>query len=81
MKRDMQLILRVLMWTEEHGNTHPIALPDFEGVSAAETSYHVRLCSEAGFLHITDSKEYPGRRVRILGLTWQGHEHLDANRN
>ena len=81
MKRDMDLILRILRWTEENAKAKPLDIPDLEGIQPYEVAYHVLLCYEAGFLHV-DIKEADTRKsVRIVSLSWQGHEYLDAHRD
>ena len=85
MKRNMKLILKILRWTEEHGNTHPLDPPDFQDIPTEQVRYHVQLCYEAGFLHLSNNDsnnpKYRRDRLCVLGLTWNGNEFLDQNRD
>ena len=79
----MEIILRILRYVEEKGNNHPLPHPKFEGFSEEEIVYHIGLCHEAGYVHI-DRQDNPrsyGSKKRLIGLTWKGHEFLDANRD
>ena len=82
MKRDKDLILKILRWAE--GEQKPkgsaLSVPDFRGYDTDYVYEHVRLCVEAGYLA-------PGRTAvnspdftKVRRITWLGHEHLDANR-
>ena len=81
MKRDMELILRILRHIEQEGiGDGSILAPSFEGTDNAMIAYHVGLCHEAGYLHLRQAVK-PGRRCshshyEILGLTWAGHEKI-----
>lgn len=78
MKRDMELIRRLLMSVEGEEPT-----PDLTGYTEEQRVYHMALLIEAGLLDgtvRTNSIGYPdGYRVRKL--TWAGHEFLDAARD
>lgn len=82
MKRDMELIRRILLAVENDElsstNYHERVLP---GVPEDVYFSHVRLLDEAGLLKAIGMKGdnyalyYPDR------LTWEGHEFLDSIRN
>lgn len=77
MKRDMDLIRRLLMKTEAlpDANGHPISA---EGYGAEEICEHLRLAQEAGLI---EARFLPGSaECASLRLTWAGHEFLDAAR-
>ena len=78
MKRKMELILKILRYSEENATGGmPLGLPSFSDYSREEVNYHTGLCHEAGYLHTVENiivgkpKSY-----EILGLTWEGHEIL-----
>ena len=77
MKRDMQLILKILRYVEEQWSGRAIKVA-IEGYTPAQMDYHIRLCAEAKLLRCTyesDTETYWVER-----LTWAGHDFLDQNR-
>lgn len=81
MKRDMALVHALLAWVEEHAAGPEVNPPTtIANADAATTTYHVGLCVDAGYL---DARQY-GDRARVTygirGLTWLGHDVLDAAR-
>ena len=80
MKRDLNLILRILRHVETDGQPGKVLQPpDFQGIDQATVRYHVRLCSDAGFLKLRQTQM--GELDDIRELTWAGHEYLDASRD
>jgi len=79
MKRDMDVVRRILLHVEEA--REPIqSIPD---CTPEVFVYNAALLIEAGFLEgkiIGGPKGTPFAAV-ILRMTWQGHEFLDAARN
>lgn len=82
MKRDMELIRKVLFYIEEHSDSKTLIRQwEIEGHTTEEISYHVKLMVEHGLVD--------GRSAGISGhllwyadsLTWQGHDFLDAIKN
>ena len=76
MKRYMQLIRAILEYVTVKSNGNDLALPEINGYTPDQVSYHVKLCEEAGFLDIVidaSTKQATG----IVRITWQGHEFLD----
>lgn len=78
MKRDMDLILRILRYVRDAGSCdgfarHPDFAPDH---TRLETEYHVDLCIEAGLL-----KSVVGTRhgTTALKLTWAGHDKVEQH--
>jgi hypothetical protein len=85
MKRDMELIRKILLATEESPSAWaPSAVQELqmEGYSEEEVGYHALLIIEAG---LAQGKETPvpgfAPRGFIYRLTWDGHEFLDAARD
>jgi hypothetical protein len=80
MKRDMDLIRRILLALEDHEGTDFPQL-HFEGVADEQLQYHLVLMGEAGLIdgipmsHVMEFQFDPYR------LTWYGHEFLDDIRN
>jgi DNA-binding transcriptional ArsR family regulator len=82
MKRDMDLIRRILMDIEESPEATGYQWLDLsiEGHSPEEVSYHVKLLDEAGLIEAEDLTDTAGFDVRPKRLTWSGHEFIDAVR-
>jgi len=87
MKRDMSLIRELLLKLEglplRRGDNWHIT-PDspaisIEGYSVHQIDYHLSLIREAGF--IDDSVSQPAEGIMFTGLSWRGHEFLDAVRD
>lgn len=80
MKRDMELIRRMLLTMEESEETLVRSIA-FEGVKRATVQYHFQLLADAGFLeaqemYLKDRSLHMGYR-----LTWAGHEFLGSVRD
>jgi hypothetical protein len=81
MKRDMDLIRKILFHVEKCDNLQ-FAIEGYEEQCVA---YHVRLLVEAGLLHAVAQTCLSGTIVLQecghTGLTWAGHEFLEASRD
>jgi hypothetical protein len=82
MRRDIDLIRKILLEVEKQetiSNSFDLAL---EGHTVKEVSYHVKLLSQAGYLEATynPTRESPDNWKPVC-LTWSGHEFLDAARD
>lgn len=82
MKRDMDLVRKILLECEAAEDTRqPIAIR-IDGYADHEISYHVQLMGEAGLLDVVNfSNSRSGSVYEAKRLTWEGHEFLDAARN
>lgn len=83
MRRDMDLIKKILAFVEEQESCRNIPVPDLCGYTEDQIHYHVGLCHEAGYLVAGSPGTYStGRRFpEILYMTWGGHEALANLRN
>ena len=79
MKRDMDLIRRVLLEIEESDEWLPGAIT-YEEVDDELVSYHVKLLYEAGLIDAIDMSTNT-LKWQARTLTWQGHEFLDSARD
>ena len=83
MKRDLDLVRKILLACEEapHGRA-PAAL-SIEGRTEEEVGFHVHLIVQAGLMLGADAKTRgsPSPRAIPLSLTWAGYEFLDASRD
>ena len=77
MKRDMDLVRLVLLNAE---GEEPVDLSDFDQITVG---YHCHLVMQAGLAEGVDMSvnEIQEPQARLLTLTWNGHDFLDAVRN
>jgi hypothetical protein len=83
MKRDMDLVRRILLVCEAHEHGYaprPLAV---DGYTDEQIGYHAMLMVEAGLLHGTSISQFgsPSPAYLASSLTWAGHEFLDAARD
>jgi hypothetical protein len=84
MKRDMDLVRRVLLQVEEADEEALTSRPlDVEGYDSATVARHVEIMQEAGLVdaHVMRADGVPPYAARVFRLTWQGHDFLEATRN
>ena len=79
MKRDLDLVRRILLHIEKSG-TSPTGFGAFveDGYDLPAIHYHIRLLHDAGLIEadeIVPGQWWPER------MTWSGHEFLDVARN
>ena len=83
MKRDMDLIRKMLMDLEDGGNRAWEGLDRKDEALQKKHGYHAYLLKDAGLVHAsdisTDHSFLPRYTPRYL--TWTGHEFLDAARD
>jgi hypothetical protein len=83
MKRDLQLIRKILLDIEEQAPKQLIFGFTYEGKTTEEIMAHVELLEEAGYIEAiiaTDAQGFPDRCV-VKRLTWNGHEFLSNAKN
>lgn len=83
MKRDFDLIRKILLAVEsqEHGFVRdPLVI---EGHSEEQIRYHIYLLGEAGLLKVADHTHLQSLSPEALpiNITWAGHEFIDAAKN
>jgi Hypothetical protein (DUF2513) len=80
MKRDMDLIRAILLALEEKSDLG--AEIEIDGYDEAQIGYHCYLIVDAGLANGADvgSSESPCEEFIATGLTWAGHDFLDAAR-
>ena len=80
MKRDLDLIRRILIEVEKHpgGGSVRLQIPEYH---RSVVSYHVGLLAEAGFVKALMVGGTTREDWVPLRLTWQGHEFLAAAQN
>ena len=84
MKRDMDLIRKILLRIEAHPKPFswdvPLDIPDYP---ENEVYYHVKLLEKAGLIeaHIKVALNGSVGYCMVNSLTWEGHEFLEASRD
>ena len=82
MKRDMELVRKILFAIEEQYEDTVLYNLKIEGYSRAEVAYHCKILHEAGF--VSDyGAQYGGNHIYMFGvgaLTWERCEFLDKVR-
>jgi DNA-binding transcriptional ArsR family regulator len=81
MKRNADLIRKILMEIENF--SHPIGMVplNIEEYNDEEISYHLLLLEEAGFIEAYNFSGGDTLKLVPKRLTWTGHEFLDLARN
>jgi len=81
MKRDMDLVRKILLEVEKNPESDALIEISIEGYSEDNIAYHVALLVEAGLLinFFNNGKMVP---VAVAAhMTWAGHDFLDACRD
>jgi hypothetical protein len=83
MKRDMDLIRKVLLAVEEHGSPFNVRALKIDGYEKFDVSYHVGILREGGYLEAKDMTTHDsgGKLWAPTVLTWKGHDFVDATRS
>lgn len=84
MKRDMDLIREMLIRLEEGDmNSSPFTDLKSQGYTSEQLRYHAWLLMDAGLAEGADATHSGSahREAILNGLTWNGHEFLDAARD
>lgn len=82
MKRDMDLVRKILLALEEH--EHGFAPQNFlvDGYSEEQVGYHIHIMNQAGLIHAVDITSLNDKSPQAIPskLTWEGYEFLEAAR-
>ena len=82
MRRDMGLVAKIMKYARENadgGNSK--CFPDIVCFSHEEVNYHIKLCSQAGYVETERHGRVPGtskHAFSIVDVTWLGHDYLDS---
>ena len=82
MKRDMDLVRKIVLAIEEQPHGHPDEFT-LEGYSEEQVGYHLHLMLQAGLIDgsdVTCAGSLSPQAI-VNSLTWAGHEFADASRN
>jgi len=82
MKRDMELIRKILLYLEEKQDVSNWDAVVIEKYDPKVISYHIKLLYQAGLIEAKplNTKDSYGMWL-AKGLTWDGHEFLDSVKN
>ncbi|MBM4034844.1 MAG: DUF2513 domain-containing protein [Planctomycetes bacterium] len=83
MKRDLDLVRKILFAVEEHASGFAPTDLHVEGYTKAQIGYHAYLVVDAGLAQgedVTDT-DSEGPEWMITALTWKGHEFVEAARD
>ncbi len=84
MKRDLELVRKLLFFFDEKPGPEHVEVPAIPGYEEAAIKYHLVLLHDAGYLRcelVTSSSSDRVIYVLPFELTWSGHEFLDKIRN
>jgi len=88
MKRDFDLVRKLLFFFEEKEDMSPVLWtdpPEMEGYSRDAVKYHLILLYQGGLVHGEPMRSTTSDRIIDMGavfsLTWDGHEFLDKIRS
>jgi hypothetical protein len=81
MKRDMDLVRKILLAVEDDAHNEEMELFVIDGYDDETVTEHVRLLAGAGFVEAMNLGTMDGAEWRPTRLTWSGHDFLEAARN
>jgi len=81
MKRDLDLVRKILFQVEEKGQARGFVDLEIPSHNPEEISHHVWLLQNAGLIEAQNLSTNRGIDYRPSKMTWLGHEFLDAARN
>lgn len=83
MKRDMELVRKILFFLEARPFLKAEKALLIEGYDEATIMYHMLLLAQAGYVDYEPELTKTGRVIRahVIGLNWTGHEFLDSIRS
>ena len=79
MKRDMDLVRRILLAIEESDQPDIRSILHYEDAEQGRISHHLHLLKQAGLVAIVERSSH-GNDVLDVSLTWEGYEFLDSVR-
>lgn len=83
MKRDMDLVRKILLALEEHEHGFAPREFDIEGYAGEQIAYHAYLMDQAGLIEAANTTHMGSSSPEAMPrkMTWEGHEFLDAARS
>jgi len=83
MKRDMDLVRKIMMIMNEHEHGNAPRRIEIEGYSAEQIAYHCFIMDEAGLIQAADCSSMSSTSPEAIPirLTWDGHEFIENASN
>lgn len=81
MKRDLDLVRKIIVALENKANDYDLDQPEIKGSSRELISYHIGLLAQAGYLEAIDFPGNDRHNWFAKTLTWEGHEFADLLRS
>ena len=83
MKRDMELIRKMVLALEDEPTGFAPRDLNFPGYTSEQIGYHAHLLIEGGYAKGFDATNHDssGPEAVLTSLTWKGHEFVDAARD
>lgn len=81
MKRDMDLIRKILLEIEAHPEPNRLIKLAIKDYNREQLSYHVKLLAEASLIEAKNVSSTTNFEWNPICLTWEGHEFLEASRD
>jgi hypothetical protein len=82
MKRDIELVRKILLAVEDSKDANRRGFrPKIDGYEDEVIQVHVGLLWNKGLIKAMDCSSSNGESYIITGLTWEGHDFIEAARN
>jgi hypothetical protein len=80
MKRDLELVRKILLLMESHEHGYYSEYPVIENYSREQIGYHAFIMKQAGLINAVDRSNLSSKSPDAvpLNITWYGHEFLDS---
>ena len=77
----MELIRKIIIILEDSKQTQGWIPLKLDGYSDDQISYHVKILAEQGIIAATNCSSTTNFAWQAKGLTWEGHDYIDAIRD
>ncbi len=82
MKRNMDLVRRILLEAEKSPQGGCTGNPQVDGYSELEVQFHVHLLNQAGLINAAEFQSLVhGPTAEITSITWAGYDFIDTFRS
>ena len=83
MKRDLELVRKILLAMEAHEHGFFSKYPEIENYTREEIGYHVFIMKQAGLIDAAERNTIRSKSPDAvpLNLTWFGHEFLESSKD
>lgn len=81
MKRDFDLIRKIMLAMEEHKGPRPLDANNITGYRVDEVIYNMDIMRDHGLIVLLPSSGVLNQHAFAVRLTWEGHEFLDTARD